>query len=231
MNSKSKYLFMLTVALLAVSVIGVSYAHWSEIIWAKGTVKTGKLELYFYKITNPDPEFATDWTCFPGFEFPKLPPGWTWEGITDWVWDTHKDIAYCELDYTGGNTAYLDIYNAYPCYFLEVDFYPWVTSDSIPAKIYKVYVRFDGEEVMFWENSDTFYHQFDLDDDGEYEVEIKWGNNWGWQLDPGVNPRDYSPEISFWIHFLNPIEENAKLSFEVEFCAVNYNEYDALVDD
>jgi hypothetical protein len=109
----------------------------------------------------------------------------------------------------------LDLHNVYPSYFTSVSVYAH-NNGSIPLIIDSVIIN-----GVVLRKSPTPVVRLDLDGDGLDDIEIWWGNGFGVQLEPC----DWSPEMSFWVHILQDAPQDATLSFTIELVAVQYNEY------
>lgn len=110
-----KIVTLFLIPMIALSVVGASYALWSKTITLDGTVKTGTLDK---KITSL--------ICA---EFPEV------EG---------KDVGSCTAEIgTGGDSASVIIDNAYPSYKVDISFWQQNTG-SIPLKINDVILTWSG---------------------------------------------------------------------------------------
>jgi len=208
-KSKTSLPAIVAVALMALTIVGFSYAHWSDTLWLKGTVTTGKLCAEFEEgmeiQKDPFGQF-NDWTCEEEFiDIHQLTKN---IGYTNLTYET-KDHDNCP------NTLKIDMVNVYPCYYEHISFWvkncgtvPWVLTEVI----------FNPGHVVITKKGT--YFTLDLNGDGKADIEIKWGDNFGSQTDPG---EDF--EISFHIHVLEPIPKDSVLSFTAEINVINWNEY------
>jgi len=207
-KSKTSMPAIVAVALMALTIVGFSYAHWSDTLSLNGTVTTGKLCAEFEKgmESQKDPFGPfNDWTCGEGFV------------------DIHqitKNIGYTSITYDTQNhdncpnIFKVDMVNVYPCYYEHIGF--WVKNcGTIPWVLTKV--TFNPGSVVI---TTPEYVTLDLNGDGKADIEIKWGDNFGIQTDPG---KDF--EISFQIHVLEPIPQDSVLSFTAAIEVINWNEY------
>lgn len=226
-NSKLGNTALLSIAfMLVLSGLGVSYAAWTETITIQGTVNTGELcwefadcdTLDHHQPINQGGDYPTDfpdYTCNDGFVFE---PG---EG---WFWALDKDVSWCEqelvdLDEDGHmESVDLTIFNTYPGNFHEVTFYV-NNCGTIPLRFNRVLLS-DG--VHEWVINGFGSHvEMDFNDDGEAEFEILWNEPCGQQIHPG----GFSPEFSFWMHCLSPMDQSDVCEFTVSPEAVQWDEY------
>jgi len=210
MKSK-KFMAIPIFLIIALVLMGFAYAHWEKIVTINGKVTTGEVCWEFEEgsIIQRDPYDppTKDSTCDPGFTNPR------------WL---DKNVGYTNvtvLDQDGdGCNEILDVkmVNVYPCYYEHIAF--WVHNcGSIPIKIWKVII---GGQAFY---ALPIYMQLDLNNDGKADIEIKWGDNFGVQIEPCQTITD----ISFDVHVLQPAPPDTTLHFTIEFVAINWNEYAA----
>lgn len=206
----------LVVLTVALSMLGVSYAHWQDMLIISGSVSAGdlcvKVEYNPSSHTILDAR-RTDWTILPGF-------------VGD-GWNTGKDIAetwvYIDTQICCPKTVYVTVENAYPCYYTDVTF-DVENCGSTPAKL--VNVTFNPGGYVITDLSVNDVVELDITGDGEADIEFKWKEPFLNQLDP-----EYEHEISFEIHVLNAIPENMEdLHFSIEMAYWNWNEPWPMVD-
>ncbi|NQT31569.1 MAG: hypothetical protein HQ588_04470 [Deltaproteobacteria bacterium] len=204
---------------IALGALGVGYAAWTDTVFITGTVNTGELCMAFADCNlldddqpvNPGGDYPTanpDYTCNNGFAFE------TEEG---YFWELDKNVAWGEqLISQDGKTLEVTLHNAYPCNFNELGFYV-LNCGTIPLKIDHILIN--GQPF----STGVPYVQIDFNQDGYYDFEIQWGNNWGAQIDPDGR----SPEFSFWMHTLQPCPQDQldTLTFTIEIVGVQWNEY------
>jgi len=207
---KNKKFMTIPICLIIVLVlIGFAYAHWEKIVTINGNVKSGKVcwEFETGSISQRDPfdPPTRDSTCDPGFTN---------------VHYLDKNVGYTNvtvLDKDGdgyGETLEIKMVNVYPCYYEHIAF--WVHNcGTIPIKIWKVVIG--GEEFY----SLPVQKQLDLNNDGQADIEIKWGDNFGAQIEPC----ETSTDISLSVHVLQPAPPGSTLNFTIKFYAINWNEY------
>jgi hypothetical protein len=100
MNKRISTVF--AILMIALTLVGISYACWNKTLTINGYVKTGKLDVQITSVGSDDPLGSDD-------------PGYT------------KDVAFCnatidrEIDPTN-ETLKINITNAYPCYHVSVHF-------------------------------------------------------------------------------------------------------------
>jgi hypothetical protein len=205
-KSKTSMPAIVAVALMALTIVGFSYAHWEETLFINGYVTTGTLDWQFTSWSAKDTTLGeNDWHCREGF---AGPPPLFWQG--------DKDVGNTTIQLIDSHHLRVNMSNVYPSYFNEIAVYAMNTG-TIPLIIDRVVMN--GVVVVRKEPSQPF--TIDLDGDGVNETEIWYGNGFGTQLDP----RDWSPEMSFWVHFRNVLPQHETFSFTIEIVAINWNEY------
>jgi len=203
-KSKTAVPAIAAITLIALTIVGFTYAHWSETLWLNGTVTTGNMCAEFLPpITKTD--HGKDWTYDPG--------------IIN-VRQIDKDIGnssgyFMDVNQDGCNdTLVIELNNVYPCYYEHISF--WIHNcGTIPWRIWRVI--FNPGNVIIYRPSNL---TLDLNSDGKADIEIYWGNNFGQQVDPCGKV-----DLSFDIHILQPCPENTTLTFTVTIEMVNWNEY------
>jgi len=216
---------------LALAGVGAAFAAWTDTITISGTVETGKLCAQFGSVGILDPYAPVN----PGGDFPPYPhpPDWTCnDGFVprndgSRFWQLDKNVAWGELERVADangkyKTLKVTLHNAYPSYFNEVRFYP-ENCGTLPWRIdHAVVSRVSNGTPM----SEKIYShgtvvKMDVTGDGKNDLEIMYGDNFGAQVHPGGFP----PEISFWIHVLQPAPQNSTLEFTIELVVVQWNKY------
>jgi len=194
------------IALIALAIVGFSYAHWSETLWLNGKVTTGNMCAEFVPpITRTDT--GLDWSCGEGF-------------VNPYPHEIDKDIgssAARSIDTNGdgcNDTIIVELNNVYPCYYEHIAF--WIHNcGTIPWRIWRVIFN-PGNIIIY----DSNYLTLDLNDDGKADIEIYWGNNFGDQVDPCKKK-----DISFELHILQPMPKDTTLTFSIAIEMVNWNEW------
>ncbi|MEM3696539.1 MAG: hypothetical protein QXQ94_03415 [Candidatus Bathyarchaeia archaeon] len=205
-KSKTAVPAIAAIALVALAIVGFTYAHWSETLWLNGTVNTGNMCAEFKPpITRTDT--GLDWSCGENFTNP----------------DPHqidKDIGssnayFMDVNQDGCNdTIVIELNHVYPCYYEHMSF--WIHNcGTIPWRIWRVIFN-PGNVTLY----DRGYLNLDLNNDTKADIEIYWGNNFGDQVDPCSKV-----DLSFELHILQPIPQNSTLTFTVTIEMVNWNEY------
>jgi len=218
----------LALGVLAVMlVVGIS-AMWASSLRTNVTVKTGEVDLRF-----DSPPIYLD-AC-------GLPPGYGASGGYDYNASTFparggvqlaapegKDVGCTDVQLSDSDgdgdydTMNITIHNAYPWYYTHV---AWsITNDgTIPIKIWRIIITtINGNQTYYEVNAagveDGAY--LDLDGDGQADVRMWWGDNFGVQM----HPND-SLDMSLDIVVLQEAPQNADLSFSITLQAVQWNEY------
>jgi len=192
--------------LLTLSMAGFSFAHWYDYIYVDATVHTGTVcAEWEAPVTYTD--HGDDWTCDVG----------TMKNVHQ----IDKDIgsSLFDLKDTDADGTYdtleMTLNNVYPCYYEHAS--SWIHNcGTIPWRISKVtFTTSTGTVVLT-----TFgYFTLDLDGDGLDDVECRWGDNFGAQVDPCE-----SVDISFSIHVLQNAPQDTQMSFTAEVEVYNWNE-------
>ena len=223
---------LLSLALvLALGAIGVGYAAWTQTLYIEGTVETGTLCAQLGTVEIRDPHQPVN----PGGDYPTALPDYTCndgfvprqDGLSFWLSD--KNVGWGEVERVLCpetqlyKTAKVKLHNAYPSYFNEVTFYV-MNCGTLPWRIDHVIIRWDqvGDEQEFLVTSAGTHIQMDYTGDGEFELELMWGDNFGFQMHPDDI---FPPEVSFWIHVLQPAPQDSTLEFTAELVVVQWNKY------
>ena len=210
---KKGSIHMLIVALAGVLVL-VGLAMWITNLKANTYVETGELDWRFVPgtVLQLDPCYPStnDWNAtylpLPGAIQLDKDVGCT-------------SIILIDSDGDGDlDTMNVTLINVYPWYYNHIAFK--VHNDgTIPLKIWRVVIN-SLEYYALNEQELEQGVELDLNEDGEPDVLIWWGNNFGAQLDPC-----WSADISFDITVLQTAPQGATLSFTISFDAIAWNEY------
>jgi hypothetical protein len=140
MNGK-KMFAILAIMMMALSIVGFAYAHWSKIVTVDGTINTGRLNLII--VSAADDDTGID----PGYD---------------------KDVAdtVITIDSQDQQIAHITITNAYPSYHV----YWHVTIQNvgtIPAKLKDIVINNPNPclNVTAW---DKLYEQLHPGENGDY---------------------------------------------------------------
>lgn len=184
--------------MIALSMIGFTYATWSQTLYINGTVSTGTLSAKFVPpVTKTDQ--GLDWNCD--------------DGLIN-VRQIDKDIGSSTATIVADKEITVVLTNVYPCYYEHISF--WIHNDgTIPWKIQKVIFYPGGKELH-----EPDYLTLDLNGDTYADIEIYWGDSFGIQ-------REYCEklDISFEIHILEKAPQGATLTFTIEIVIVQWNKY------
>jgi len=178
---------------------GMAFGHWTSFANINGTVESGTLCI---EMTPPlfQLDNGNDWT---------VPPG-------DNATLSHqldKNVANCSMKLSSDyKTLWITINNAYPCYYDAFHFYLY-NCGTIPEFVTNVTLvplnNTAGTIVIF--NIGHQYQKLDLNGDGKYDVEMRWGGGIGQILDPYV-----SADTSFDIHFLEDCPQGTTLVLQIQ---------------
>jgi len=217
---------ILLVSIIALAMSGATYALWYEDLYIYTDIETGEVDWEFWNTawyldpTHSDP---------PWFEHGDIgiDPGNTKDVGSNWA-------EFFDTDGDGDNdTMHLVLENVYPYYYDHFVFQVHCNG-NIPIHIWKVYFTdMEGNIYQFenlegdildamYENENAFLDISGPDGipDGQYDLFISWGDNFGLQM----HYCDYA-DISFSIHVLQPCPQNAHLEFFIKLAACQYNEY------
>lgn len=199
-------------SLITLSMIGFTYALWSETLTISGSIATGEVDWEYVEWNSRDPLGIgmLDYNCRPGFV-----------GPAPLTWQTGKDVGWTVLTLMDSHTLKLEFHNVYPCYFEEIAVYASNTG-TVPLIFDGVTITGGAQQITLRASPTPSTIPFDLDGDGFYDIEIWWGNGFGYQFHPG----DRGPELSFWFHVLQEAPQDATLTFSLTLTAVQYNEYE-----
>lgn len=214
------------VSIFVLTGLSITYAAWTDALYISGTVSTGEVCWEFYACglldelppTDPGGDYVgmgspyADYTCRPGF---AGPPPFFWHNDKNVGWATQliedKDANGCY------ETLTVTFNNVYPCYFNSLSFYVH-NCGTIPIKV--DHVEINGE--IFTAN---FYKAVDISGNGVNDFEIRYGDNFGTQIEPG----EYSfNEFSIWFHVLqdeDPEFQGGTFTFTISIVCIQWNEY------
>ena len=220
----------LMLALVIASIAGAS-ALWYKTMDTSITVHSGELDWEFRNNTVFTSDPCTDnmnnsitWpdsNAFPPNYDVVIAPEGKDVGCTGiGLIDTDGDGDYDTLNVT--------LNNVYPYYATEVDFRVW-NIGTIPLKIWRIQVILDNGTVYEYTeaNPNEVEHEglyLDLNGDGNYDVIMLWGDNFGNQLETGQNA-----DISLHVIVLQTAPQGANLHFMIGLDAVQWNEYSSVV--
>jgi len=204
---------------LALGVLGVGYAAWTDQITVSGSVSTGDVCLCIQE-TGAYAPFCSDYcdsghldnnglysTCDPIYFSDQEPA-------------EKKDVACTDVTWVDCNTLAVTVTNGYPYYAAGVDF-TVCNCGSVPVKIWSVTISDDfGNSWDFYGNPAEVC--LDLDNDGYGDMILDWGNSWGNQLENGE-----CADLSFAFVLLQEIPQSQcdTLHFHVSLTAIQWDEY------
>lgn len=202
--NKKRMLALPLIAIMLSLTTAVAVAHWVDNLYVVGNVESGNLAACIY--LGGSTITGDDWTADPGLKN---------------VRQLTKDIANTTVNWTC-ETLYVTVNNGYPCYYDHISFNVENTG-TVPWSIYMVTFWSNyGEPVVMYENS---YFTLDLTGDDVPDIELRYGDNFGDQIDPAE-----MADLSFEFHLLNPIPQGAEcLQFYLQIYFVNWNEYESML--
>ena len=118
---------------LALGILGVGFAAWSETLYVRGNVETGHVDVEFVEVLSSDPPGIDDTTLQLDGGFPYLK-----------IQQQDKDVGTTTATINDTKSATVTITNGYPCYTVWVIFYVR-NSGSIPIRLTDI--QFDPPEV------------------------------------------------------------------------------------
>jgi len=198
--------------IIALSIVGFSFAHWEKYMWINVDVKTGLLCAEFVPFIG-GVDNGIDWTCGTNFTDPVPAQRSDGKNIGNslfTVLDTNNDKC--------NDTVNILLNNTYPSYFESLTVHIH-NCGTIPLKIWKVIFFYDGSSKNVTITGGFPYFTLDLTGDGKPDVEISWGDSIGIQLDVCQ-----TMEVSFNIHVLQDAPQDTTMHFHVEFTYINWNE-------
>jgi len=197
-RSKTAAPAIFAIALIALAIAGFSYAHWTEYLWLYGYVETGNLCAEFVDVSNKD--LGLDLNCDNGINR---------------FWQIDKDVGKTTVYIVAPNTIEVIMDNVYPSYYENIQMHIH-NCGTIPWKLVRVNFTTPYEQKSI---TGPAYLTLDMSGDGKADVEIKWGDNFGFQFDPCTEI-----EVSFKIHVLQDAPEDTTMTFTVTIIIINWNE-------
>lgn len=202
---------------LALGMLGVGYAMWSEELVIETTVETGEVcygFIDYFLLGDPcvtPPSVSPDPTCDPGFLNRGIVPG-------------GKDVACTTATWINQHTVEITLDKAYPCYLSTVSVHT-ENCGTIPIKLgqCKLTYYIDGTPYLIALPDSQIVYIWGHDQYGGISevIELKWVNGTGAQLEPGDEHED-----SVHIHVLQPAKQDSTYSFTITREAVQWNEYE-----
>lgn len=203
---------------LALGSLGVGYALWSQQLTITGDTNTGSLSVGFVE--------------FYGEERHEDPVGsgifWTGEVEDKDVGKFTCTMADPYTDPLSGKLVYLTgivkIENAYPCYWLGINF-SIKNSGTIPV-IFDQIVITDPKGILMWvpEVTDPAELGSLVDASGAPILRFRFVNLMGHQLEPCTQTK---AELD--VHVEQPAEQGHHYEFQVKLRAIQWNEYPIII--
>lgn len=231
-------MFIVTIFVLTGAATG--YTLWFQDLYIDGKVETGELDWKFVT-----PLFVVDQICPESFGYYPLPPppllwyewrdfncdpnngfinGWGPTQYDPVYYPDPKNVACGSMEIINDHELKVWFTDTYPGYWNGVTTHVKAIG-TIPVKIQVVYVSStpggSGDLAIIGDSNDNEIFEFDLDGDGCKETQLKWGNNFGEQLDPCQSDK----EISFQFCFLQCLKPNESYTIYLTFRACQWNEY------
>jgi len=216
-----KIMATFAVLMIALSVLGVVYAHWSDLIRINGTVDMGSLTFGFTSIIM----------CEDG----KMVDGQIVKPEPKPVGDVKCELGESEIDPHSGKTVYKKLWitltNAYPEYVAQCT-YTLDNGGTIPLDVTLYCVPLEPVDGLTyrWEDTngdghpETIVGFVDTNGNGERDADEPaviniWFEPWfGGQIDPCNSKQD-----TIIIHIKEPAEECHTYRFEITIHAEQWN--------
>ena len=203
MRNTRKIVLLCLAIVLALGTMGVGYATWSQTLTITEEVSTGTFCMEFGTLDC----YTSDPDCPDPDVWPTDKPDTNGQIVWDaqynkWVINTFapvpgKNVACADIAYgvaTNPLTMKMTVYKAYPHYYAHFNFTAH-NCGTIPAHLNKILVKdcISGdliEEITY----DGQIVTMDLDNNGQDDVALWWGDNIGDQFDPCID-KDFSTAI------------------------------------
>jgi len=131
-----------------------------------------------------------------------------------------KDTACTDVTWVDCNTLSVVVTNGYPYYAAAVDF-SVCSCGSVSVKIWRVDISDDfGHTWTFYDNPAAVC--LDLNNNGQGDMILEWGNSWGNQLEDGQ-----CADLSFDFVLLQPLppSQTDTLHFTISLTAIQFDQY------
>lgn len=221
MNKHVLYVFSIISLIVTLSAL----AMWSETLKVNTYVSTGEVDV----------EFVNGTLIY--LDACGLQPGYGVYGGNDWNASNYpqplavqlgKDVGCVNVTlYDSDNdgdsdTMKVELRNVYPWYYTHIAF-KIHNNGNVPVKIWKVILNNGTHDFIYYELNEQELHQgeeIDVTSDGNPDLTIWWGNNFGEQLEPCE-----SVDISWDITVLQNAPQNTTLTFTIKLIVIQWNEY------
>lgn len=220
-NHIDKIAVIFITSIFALTGITTGYAMWNQELTMDAAITTGTLDWEWLKILD-----ELDSSCPPPYYPTQDPdlnvdPNLGFDG--SFAEPTDKNVGCADLYWIDQYTLGFDIFNAYPGYVNGASTHLHCLG-TIPMKIESLILSFNADLsnpfAQIYNLQDEII-DIDLNQDGQIDCQIYWLDDYfGYQLEP-CNVL----EISFWICFLQPLEQNTTFTFYLGLRAVQWNEY------
>jgi len=212
---KSKVLSMFLVTLMAASIAGVAFAHWSDVVYIDGTVEMGELIVGWLDIKMCGDNEDT----FDPVKEVAEPECWL---------DVEETSVHHDPPQTVYKVLYIVVHNAYPQYraYCKVDL---KNAGTIPAHIVGLSITDpDGVLTIEPDPADPTHYEImkDVDGDGDLEAII---NLYIYKQETGaplvcnqLDPCTDEP-VDIVLEFKQEAEECHTYRFVIEILAVQWN--------
>ena len=216
--SKKISIAIIPIFLLLLATATVAYAMWSETLRINVTAKTGEVNWGFSStaivLDSCDTTPSNDYNATG---YPNL-GGMT--GVTQLTKDVGcTSTSLMDSDNDGDyDTLNVTIHNGYPWYYSHIEFFV-CNEGTIPIKIWRVVINNGTHDLMYYALAERV--ELDLTGDGNADVAMWWGDNFGVQLEP-----DKCADISFDLTVLQGAPESRTLTFQLSLDAIQWNEYE-----
>ncbi len=213
MNKKVAATFALLI--FALSVLGLAYAHWTDIIYINGKVEMGELIFGFTELLGCDDGKMDYWNSPADYKifYPEPKPVGT---IECWFDPDRTETSHGKFGYpvkTVYKKLWVSIENAYPSYVGWCD-YTLDNAGTIPLDVYMYCVIVEpGDGLTYrWSADETHIEGFFVDDAGNEQIVL---NIWFEPFFFGqIDPCNSVPQ-RIYVHVKQPAEECHTYMFEI----------------
>lgn len=182
------------VVMITLSIAGLAYAHWTDLIKINGIVNTGTLNIGFVDVTCADKEYKED--------LPK--------DVADCDCWLDEEVTDVHTNKTGYKKLWVNITNAYPSYYCDVTFV-LQNLGTVPG-VFKTFTLIPTAPLDFIKTSATTWEGIDTSMPGDPVVfNLEFVNLMELQLDPCNKTK---AELD--IHFKQTAPECHSYEFEIE---------------
>jgi hypothetical protein len=206
---KDKRIAVLPILLiLALSLVGIAYAHWDDTVQIEGTVEMGSLTLAFDYV---EPPLCQEYYLDP-VTGALVPGEWLGKEVGDvdcWYDDLIEDEHSLKLGY---KTLYIEVFNAYPQYIVHTTF-KLHNIGTVPIKICEYDITGEKRDST----GALVYYLLWYDPDGNYIGSLWEDVDGDGNVDPAVDKEVINLEITNAVPYQIDQCETNKAQIDLEF--------------